>query len=97
MFDFKTLAFIQIAVLGFLESKRYEGYKKTGATGVFTMFPFDPMGMRSPDKDLKELKNGRLAMVSALAGGLWFRVGAYRKTKTACHALAVGGQCTEEQ
>lgn len=28
------------------------------------MFPFDPMGMRSADKELKELKNGRLAMLA---------------------------------
>lgn len=29
-------------------------------TGFLFNFPFDPMGMRSADKDLKELKNGRL-------------------------------------
>lgn len=50
--------------MGFLEAKRYEGYKKTGATGFLGSFPFDPMGMRSAEKELKELKNGRLAMVS---------------------------------
>lgn len=29
-------------------------------------YPFDPMGMDSPDKRVKEVKNGRLAMVRPL-------------------------------
>jgi hypothetical protein len=28
------------------------------------MFPFDPAGMSSPDMELKEIKNGRLAMLA---------------------------------
>jgi hypothetical protein len=33
-------------------------------TGVAFFFPFDPMGMRSKETELKELKNGRLAMLA---------------------------------
>ncbi|GFH18804.1 chlorophyll a-b binding protein, chloroplastic, partial [Haematococcus lacustris] len=56
----QTLLVIELVVFAFLEAKRYEGYKKTGGTGVAFWFPFDPLGMRSKDMELKELKNGRL-------------------------------------
>lgn len=50
--------------MGFLETKRYEGWKETGMSGVINSFPFDPAGMNSKDMALKEIKNGRLAMIA---------------------------------
>ena len=31
--------------------------------GVLNMFPFDPLGLNSEQNAVKEIKNGRLAMV----------------------------------
>ena len=51
-------------VMGFLETKRYEGFVATGGCGLVNSYPFDPMGMgKSPDRAVKEVKNGRLAMI----------------------------------
>lgn len=47
-----------------LEAKRIQGWKKTGQSGFLSSFPFDPMGMASPEKKIKEVKNARLAMVA---------------------------------
>lgn len=58
--DNQTLALIEVAVFAVLEGKRYEIYKKTGETGFLSFAPFDPMGMKSEEMKLKELKNGRL-------------------------------------
>jgi len=65
-FDNQTLAIVQIAVFAFLESARYDIYKKTGKCGLLFFAPFDPLGMGNADRDLKELKNGRLAMLAFL-------------------------------
>jgi len=35
--DNQTLAIIEIAVFSFLEAKRYDGFKKTGAVGLLQL------------------------------------------------------------
>lgn len=62
--DTLPLLAIEFAVLGFLETKRYQGFKNTGSSGLVNQFPFDPVGMNSADMQLKEIKNGRLAMIA---------------------------------
>ena len=48
--------------MGFLETKRLEGFLKTGQSGLVDMVPFDPMGMgKSADMKVKEIKNGASA------------------------------------
>merc|ERR1711977_730131 len=63
-FPLLPLIAIQFLVMGFLETKRYQGFKKTGLSGLIDSFPFDPASMNSTEMQLKEIKNGRLAMVS---------------------------------
>jgi hypothetical protein len=60
-----TLLAIQAAVFAFLEAQRYESWKKTGAGGALGG-KFDPAGMDSPEMRVKEVKNGRLAMLAVL-------------------------------
>lgn len=55
---------ILFPVLGFLETKRYMGFKETGSSGFINSFPFDPVGLNSQDMQTREVKNGRLAMVA---------------------------------
>ena len=61
-----TLIAIEVAVMAVLEAKRIEGFQKTGETGFLGSYPFDPMGMASDEKKVKELKNARLAMLAFL-------------------------------
>eukprot|EP01026_Neomeris_dumetosa_P079204 TRINITY_DN861_c0_g1_i1.p1 TRINITY_DN861_c0_g1~~TRINITY_DN861_c0_g1_i1.p1 ORF type:complete len:273 (-),score=39.70 TRINITY_DN861_c0_g1_i1:191-1009(-) len=61
---FLPLLAMEAIIMGFLETKRYQGFKETGTSGVMDQFPFDPAGMNSPDMQLKEIKNGRLAMIA---------------------------------
>eukprot|EP01023_Acetabularia_acetabulum_P038267 TRINITY_DN365_c0_g1_i4.p2 TRINITY_DN365_c0_g1~~TRINITY_DN365_c0_g1_i4.p2 ORF type:complete len:222 (-),score=61.79 TRINITY_DN365_c0_g1_i4:278-943(-) len=61
---FFPLLAMEAIIMGFLETKRYQGFKETGSSGFLDSFPFDPAGMNSPDMQLKEIKNGRLAMIA---------------------------------
>jgi len=63
------LVAIEVVVMGLLEAKRIEGFKKTGKSGVLSSYPFDPMGMckdaeTEKKMKVKEVKNARLAMVA---------------------------------
>jgi hypothetical protein len=55
-----TLLAVEVAFMAFVEAKRYEGWQKR--TDKF----FDPAGMDSPEMRVKEIKNGRLAMLAVL-------------------------------
>lgn len=70
-YDIPALALlsIQFPVMGMLETKRLAGFQATGGPGFMNSFPFDPAGMASPAMKVKEVKNGRLAMVSIF--GYW--------------------------
>lgn len=59
-----ALLAVQAPLFGFLESKRLEGFLATGKSGLVDSFPFDPMGMASAEMEVKEVKNGRLAMIA---------------------------------
>ena len=64
--DLKTLIALQAVIMGFLEAARIRGFMATGQSGVVGNFPFDPTGQDSPEMRVKEVKNGRLAMMSFL-------------------------------
>merc|ERR1711977_603402 len=63
-FPLLPLIAIEFLIMGFLETKRHQGFKETGKSGFLNSFPFDPARMNSSDMQLKEIKNGRLAMVA---------------------------------
>jgi len=64
--DIKTLVAIQVVVMSFLEAARIRGFMATGESGVVGNFPFDPTKKDSPEMKVKEVKNGRLAMMAVL-------------------------------
>ena len=68
-FGFPLAALIgwQVVVMGAAENARYKGFMETGSmSGFLNKFPFDPFNVKKLDKDMevKEIKNGRLAMIS---------------------------------
>ena len=65
-YDLPVIAQVPVLFLlfSFLEMKRLAGWKETKTSGFINSFPFDPAGMNSPDMAVKEVKNGRLAMVA---------------------------------
>jgi hypothetical protein len=58
---FLGLFAIQQIVFGFLETSRYQAWKSGEKNALF---PLDPAGMNSDANAVKEIKNGRLAMVA---------------------------------
>merc|ERR1711871_330967 len=65
-FDLKTLVFIQVPFMAWMEYKRWDSWKRTGEISVNGYEPWDPLNYRSDRNRLAELKNGRLAMVGFL-------------------------------
>ena len=63
-FPIPALLAVQFPVMGILELKRIRGWLATGKSGVNESFPWDPMGMNNDAMALKEIKNGRLAMIA---------------------------------
>lgn len=37
---------VEAVIMGFLELKRFQGWKETGTSGFLNAFPFDPAGER---------------------------------------------------
>lgn len=62
--DFNTLVAIQIPVMGVLEAMRIRGFYEKGESGLGFDFPWDPAGIDSPEMRVKEIKNGRTAMIA---------------------------------
>lgn len=61
------LIVIEAGIFAVLESFRFNNWKNGGTMdGIGPIQPFDPLGMTSADKEKKELKNGRLAMIAFL-------------------------------
>eukprot|EP00884_Botryococcus_braunii_P005232 jgi/Botrbrau1/1470/Bobra.178_3s0027.1 len=59
-----ALVGLEAFLFGYIELKRYQGFKKTGGSGFLDFYPFDPLGLDSPANATKEIKNGRLAMTA---------------------------------
>lgn len=82
--DFNTLIVLQLIIMGVLEYKRFEGWKKTGTSGFLSMYPFDPLNYGSPEFAKAEVMNGRIAML-AFAGFIG-QAGVQGKGPVACLA-----------
>ena len=62
--SFNTLVITQVIVMGVLEYYRIKSFEKTGECSLLLQAPFDPLGLKSEETKVKELKNARLAMVA---------------------------------
>ena len=78
---------VEAVIMGFLELKRFQGWKETGTSGFLNAFPFDPAGAR--EKQLGgETKAGGKKQGLAWPG---FSAGVRRQALELLADLAGGG------
>ena len=63
---------IEFVVLGFLELKRFQGWKETGTSGFLNAFPFDPAGaIRWAGSGGRQLAHALLLLFVEGLRGFW--------------------------